>query len=140
MRQPPRDQSRNLTKRSTKTALPAASGCDVGQHGQVEAEDRAVGLLEREPDRHAAAGGRDLRAERAHREHGGTEGRVEHRRDLGSDEGESVESVHGRESGIGSRESGVGSRHFAGDRGSTIPSAFAVASSGVWHDTPSLEP
>ena len=80
------------------------------QHGDVEAEHRAVGLFDGEAHRHAATGVGDLRAEGAHRQHRGTEGRVEHRRDLGSDERKAVEGVHGRESGVGNRECVRGQR------------------------------
>ena len=83
------------------------------QDRDVEAEDRAVGLFDGEAHGHAAAGGRDLRAERAHGEHGRTKARVEHRRDLGSDEGESVQSVHGIGSAFGLGRSALESREPA---------------------------
>ena len=64
------------------------------QHPGVEAERRTVGLLERQPDRHRIGRGRDERVEGAHREHGGTKGRVECGGDAGRNERERSVRVH----------------------------------------------
>jgi hypothetical protein len=66
------------------------------QYMRLEAKDRAIGLLERNPERHAGGRRGDEILKRPDRQHRGPKGRIEDRRDPGRDERQTVVRVGGR--------------------------------------------